>query len=165
MHTCKLERRKRSCQYQDAGLDQLLMEFQKLVLVVLQNLKVAFQWAFLNTLRPRGSLFCLKPAALLCIKTRSAIASEYFPLQSLQQVEASISASRSFNRKLRRSRLELTEINLRFKLIIMRRVPHCMPRRRVARARDSCRPAHEFFHQPLHNSHQIGMASCISCHY
>ena len=45
MQTCKLERRKRRCQYEGAGLDQLLMEFQKLVLVVLQKLKVDFQRA------------------------------------------------------------------------------------------------------------------------
>ena len=46
----------------------------------------------------------------------------------------------------------------------MRRVPHCMPRRRVAR--DSCLPAHDFFFTGRCIIRiKIGMASCISCHY
>jgi hypothetical protein len=62
---------------------------------------------------------------------------------SLQQVEVSIRTIRSFNLKLRKSRLELTEINLRFKLInhVMRTTLHAREFSKGG-ARDGCRPAY-----------------------
>ncbi len=147
------------------SLDQLLMELQKLVLVVLQKLKVAFQRAFSNTSRPRGSFFAWPSVALLCIKTRSAIATGHFPLQPLQQEEVSVRTNRSFNQKLRRSILELKEIkSINYAMCTTMHAKEIL--RRVAR--DACRPAYQInstIHRPLHNSHYVGMKSCISCHY
>ncbi len=136
--------------------------------MVLQKLKLLVKGPFRIHRDQEDHFFALPSVALLCIKTRSGIATEYFPLP-LQQVKVSIRASRSFDRKLRRSRLESTEINLRFKLInhVTRTTLHAkMFLRRVAR--ESCRPAYQInstIHRPLHNSHYAGLASCIFCHY
>ncbi len=140
----------------------------------LQNLMYSFfrSATFSNTSRPRGSFFSWPSVTLLCIKTRSAIATGRIPLQPLQQVEVSIRTSRSFNQKSRTSRLELTEINIGFKLInhVMRTALHCMPR-------SFCEGSHEMLavrhikliqqsiDRVLHYAHYAGMASCISWHY
>ncbi len=115
-----------------------------------RNWRLLFKGPFRIHRDQEDNFFAWPSAALLCIKTRSAIATEYFPLPPLQQVEVSIRSSRSFNRKLRRSILELTEI----KSInhAMRTTLHAKEfLRRVSR--DSCRPAYQInstIHRPLH---------------
>ncbi len=61
-------------------------------------------------------IFLLGPQSLCCASKRVPLATGHFPVPPLQQVKVSIRTSRSFNQKLRKSRLELTEINLRLKL-------------------------------------------------
>jgi hypothetical protein len=123
--------------------------------------------------------FAWPSVALLCIKTRSAVATGHFPVPPLQQVEVSIRTSGSFNQKLRKSRLELTEINFAIEINQSCDEYH-IPCQAFCKGflvlEAAIWESHEMvagphsqikstIYLPLHYAHYAGMASCISWHY